>query len=800
MDCWRWEARSNPFFIAFYQQIAAEGKGIEAKEHTAQVPYELRVDREDAFREGRLPILYCSPTMELGIDIATLNVVNMRNMPPTPANYAQRSGRAGRSGQPALVFSYCSTGSPHDQYFFKRPERMVAGAVAPPKLELANEDLLQAHVHAIWLAATGQSLGSSLREVLDVSGENPTLEILPSVQDAFQNEKARKQALQQAKDVLNSIEDELTLADWFTEGWTEEVLNKVVLSFKQACERWISLYRAAANQRNFQNKIIGDASRSADDRRQAKRLRREAEAQLELLLEARNVIQSDFYSYRYFASEGFLPGYNFPRLPLSAFIPGRRGRPDDFLSRPRFLAISEFGPRGIIYHEGSRYSVNKVILPVGDFQTDDEVLTTSAKICKQCGFLHPVSGDGQGVDLCEYCNHQLEPAIRQLFRLQNAATKRRDRINCDEEERLRLGYEIKTGVRFSMINGKPSIRSATLKLNNQTPLANFTYGHASTLWRINMGWARRKNKNQYGFVLDTERGFWARNEQAADEDDTDPMSVKTMRVIPFVEDRKNCLLFQPISQLDENQMASLQGALKQAIQAAYQLEDNELAAEPLPHRDDRRVILFYEAAEGGAGVLRQLIMEPNAFAKVAQEALELCHFDAQTGEDKHRAPRAIENCEAACYDCLMTYGNQRDHTLLDRRSISEVLSEYKKAIVHASPTERPRTEHLEQLMRLSGSGLERRWLKFIDDLDLNLPASAQHFLEACKTRPDFFYKDDLSLIYIDGPVHEYPERAERDLQQTECLEDMGYTVIRFGHQDDWSEIVAQFPYVFGTSK
>ena len=79
----------------------------------------------------------------------------------------QRSGRAGRSGQPALVFSYCTTGSPHDQYFFKRPQQMVAGAVTPPRLDLANEDLVRAHVHAIWLASTGHgghglSLGKSL--------------------------------------------------------------------------------------------------------------------------------------------------------------------------------------------------------------------------------------------------------------------------------------------------------------------------------------------------------------------------------------------------------------------------------------------------------------------------------------------------------------------------------------------------------------------------------------------------------------------------------------------------------------
>ena len=183
--------RTNAFFVDFYSSIAAKLQGLEAREHTAQVPYQLRVEREDKFREGKLPILYCSPTMELGVDIAELNVVNMRNMPPTPANYAQRSGRAGRSGQPALVFSYCSTGSPHDQYFFKRPDQMVAGAVTPPRLDLANEDLVRAHIHAIWLAETRLSLGRSLKDVLEITGEKPTLELQGAVRESIENSAAR---------------------------------------------------------------------------------------------------------------------------------------------------------------------------------------------------------------------------------------------------------------------------------------------------------------------------------------------------------------------------------------------------------------------------------------------------------------------------------------------------------------------------------------------------------------------------------------------------------------------------------
>jgi Helicase conserved C-terminal domain len=112
------ENESNRFFRDFYTHLALSLRGTEAREHTAQVPAAVREERERRFREGTLPVLYCSPTMELGVDIPDLNAVNLRNVPPTPANYAQRSGRAGRSGQPALVLTYCSSNSPHDQYFF----------------------------------------------------------------------------------------------------------------------------------------------------------------------------------------------------------------------------------------------------------------------------------------------------------------------------------------------------------------------------------------------------------------------------------------------------------------------------------------------------------------------------------------------------------------------------------------------------------------------------------------------------------------------------------------------------------
>ncbi len=803
------EARTNEFFVSFYKDVAADLKGVEAREHTAQVPADEREKREEEFRKAKLPILYCSPTMELGVDISQLNVVNMRNVPPTPANYAQRSGRAGRSGQPALVFTYCTTGSPHDQYFFKQPALMVAGSVRPPRLDLANEDLVRAHVHAVWLAETKQPLHDSLKDLLELSGEPPALTVKESVITSLESGHARQRAEQRLVGILETIAEDLAETSWYNEEWLKRTLDQAVHRFDQACARWRDLYRSALKQRDKQDDIVRSPVSLGKAKDQARRLRDEAERQLALLLDAKSAMYSDFYSYRYFAGEGFLPGYNFPRLPLSAYIPGRRGRrrqdeQNEFLSRPRFLAISEFGPRSIIYHEGSRYVINKAILPV----SDNGVLTTKAKVCEACGYLHPITDHSDGLalslsngpDLCENCDTLLPGAFSSLFKMQNVSTQRRDRINSDEEERVRMGYELQTSVRFDQYEGRPSFTLGTVKAADGRDLVKLTYGSTATIWRVNKGWRRRKDKEILGFVLDIERGYWQKNDQEREADPDDPMSANTKRVVPFVEDHRNCLLIEFAEEYDLPMMASLQPVLKSAIQVLYQVEDNELAAEPLPTVDDRRLILLYESAEGGAGVLKQLVSDPQAIIQVARKALELCHFEPDTRQDLGYAEEARDNCEAACYDCLMSYYNQPDHQKLDRKLVLTPLFELSKGIVSISPTSLERDTQLQELKAACDSELEQEWLDFLDGRNLLLPDAAQKYVNGCATSCDFYYTDRGVAIYIDGPHHDQPDVARQDKTITDCLmDDLGLTVLRFRYdnQDKWERICTDHAYVFG---
>ena len=273
-----------------------------------------------------------------------------------------------------------------------------------------------------------------------------------------------------------------------------------------------------------------------------------------------------------------------------------------------------------------------------------------------------------------------------------------------------------------------------------------------------------------------------------------------MRVVPFVEDRRNVLLFRWVgSDASLEMMASMQAILKSAIQAVFQLEDSELAAEPLPAVGDRRFLLFYEASEGGAGVLRRLAEDPESMRAVARKALELCHYDPVDLTDLEHGPSAREACSSACYDCLLSYGNQRDHLLLDRRLMPEPLAALRDASYETSTGTKTRSQKLDELLGLCDSKLEKDWLKLVYENNLTLPSHAQLRIPECHTKPDFVYTNGANklAVYVDGPPHDYPARQMRDADQDMALLGKGWIVQRFHHEADWTKLFNAFPGIYG---
>jgi len=781
--------RANQYFIDFYRHTALNLKKVRSREHTAQITYERRVEREEEFRNGALACLFCSPTMELGIDIADLLLVHMRNVPPTPANYAQRSGRAGRSGDPALVATYCSATSGHDQYFFTHRKDLVAGSVSPPRVDLGNEDLIRAHIHAIWLSFVKLKMRSSIADIIDVA--LPDLPFLPDVEDKIHLSPSRlEECYRVAQSVLLSCYAELGQTEWFSDEWLHSMISQSARDFNRAFDRWRELYRGAVAQSRAASTTLLGRTKDRPEKEAARRQQREAEYQVDLLFnQSSNRNESDFYPYRYLASEGFLPGYNFPRLPVRALVPVKQNEAE-FISRPRFQAVTEFGPHSILYHEGTKFKVVRLMPPPGGLET----LRRTSRICKECGYFH----QDKDVDVCENCGVRLEgmaSELVELIEMTNVACIRRTRITSDEEERARWGYDTSTHFRYAQTEpGRKTVLLSDVKGPTDQPLFALTYGPAATMYRINHGWRRQRERT---FHIDMVTGDWKKTPEDEEEEDGRPDTVNPIHPVKLmVRDTMNILHLRPVMDneaLDDSVLATLQYALQKGIEQVFQLDEQELSSIRIGG-GDHATILFWEAAEGGVGVLKRLVTQPDAMRKVAEAALERCHFDLHTGEDK-----AAEKCARACYECLLSYTNQSDYRKLDRHLIRELLQTLGTSTTVQRTPERSYEEQYQWLRSQTDrqSEIERKFLDYLHSTKRHLPDASQKYLSDFYANPDFFYNPNV-CVYCDGAPHFAGARVEEDAIDRKKLREAGYRVIEIRSDRDIEEQVAQYQDIFGT--
>lgn len=817
--------RPNAFFSNQYQAIAdmlaKPGYflfGLEAREHTAQVDGELRALRESRFRYGEteqeslqegellamarkqgeptrfLPVLFCSPTMELGVDISALNTVYLRNVPPTPANYVQRAGRAGRSGQAALVITYCAARSPHDQYFFRDPKGMVHGVVKAPLIDLANQDLIGSHLQAIWLAVSRVELSSSIAEIVDpVTPKQP---VRSHIAESLQRTEIAAEAKERAVRVLAMVESHLTRenAPWFTDAVSHATtaIDQAWLAFEHAFTRWRDLFTSAERQKQLAQATLDNyAITDKRERDDAKRRLRQAHDQIDLLLHGRDSFSSDFYTYRYLATEGFLPGYNFPRLPLMAYVPGRtdaRGG-NTFVQRPRFLALAEFGPRSLIYHEGRAYRVVRVRIALSSSTqatAGSSLVTEAVRVCKHCGAAH---FDSHWND-CHSCGGSLVDALKinGLYRIDNVDTEPVERITANDEERQRQSFELQTVYEWAIRNRKLDVQTVQAD-DAEGSICTLRYGAGATITRINKGMRRRKNPNEFGFYINSRTGWWEAEDGRQSHRDGEE-SLAPQRVVPFVRDHKNALLLQPEGNWEAGTLATLQHALKRGIEAAFQLEESELLVEALPSAAERNGILFYEATEGGAGVLTRLINDATALRQISRQALKVMHYDVPVDPDANwPAYESLQDepgtrCVAGCYRCLLSYFNQPDHELIDRRDTQALrilwrLAQVDTKLQDGLPAELPPEPESDL------SGWAAQWRQVAQQQLPELPGPNP--LEVGGVMLLHWPEHYVAVALPDTP---------RELQA--AWEDRGYTFIRFPAEDvAWPAMMQRLARLLG---
>jgi hypothetical protein len=383
--------------------------------------------------------------------------------------------------------------------------------------------------------------------------------------------------------------------------------------------------------------------------------------------------------------------------------------------------------------------------------------------------------------------------LANLLILPDGIAEKVQHINCEEEERQRLGYQINTWFRY---NGELGQLDEIRLMGGDDVLLRMRCIPSAEIVYVNAKW--RINKDD-GFVLNRVSGHWKshgfRQNLAEGKEKNTRMKLDDLKVVKlYTTDTADALYIEPLKvlELDSDGRITLQYALKTAVERVFQVESSELGITPIGDPESPN-LLMYEASEGSLGVMAAMVREKGAWQRVVDEAWKLCRYDEEDYRDK------------ASYKDLLSYYNQPDHPVIDRFLIKQTLERLRSARVEVGGSEAGTYE--EQYRRLletydTSSSTEKKFIDYLYERGLRLPDEAQRRIPGLYCQPDFYYaagpgKNALPVhVFCDGTPHDSDPTKERDRQQREAIYDLGQDYVVYYYKDSLDQLVAGRPDIF----
>lgn len=739
----------------YYAQIYTNNQAnrIKSAEHSGQISAKQREQYEERFKSGDINLLVCTPTMELGVDIGDLPTVFMMNTPPKPANYAQRAGRAGRGERMFSVGTYSSL-SPHDSYYYNNPAEMIRGEITTPIFRLDNPTIIKRHIRSIALEKVDASFPMFLIEMLDGTALKENLDVFEEIR------QKRNELIEQICEVFKQSE-----IGWISKESVGAILDQFVNDLRMSLQPFFTTLNNMYVRFTKLHQLLGDPLQRIDagQKKSLEFERNRIREKIYKMIED----PSESYSMKVLAQYGFLPSYAFPTnmLQLDSY---------DFetaIQRDKDIGINEFAPGNIVYVGGNKYEVSYIGL-----DNSKEEKFARYKVCKKCG--HKMFDDIEFTELCEQCNSEqldekyyIEPHV--LY------ARRFSAIKASEEIRKRKRYNVSKQC-IDSTNAKllSNINGGMLIFQKNSEIVSSNYGiYSDEGEAIGFAFCRK-----CGFSADlSSKKAHDRSLEEHSRSSCDGSFEYNVDLISRIYADSITMQLTLPQESGKEFLTTLLHSYLIAASVYFETDNNELRGfiqeVNSPSQDDVYKIVIYDSTLGGSGILQEFLEEFDAISKKALQILEEC------------------SCDKACYKCLKTYFNQRDHNVMDKQLVIETLRQFAEmgstqvqeiTLDDFKTINKPFTqdEFTELMFFAEGeeSPIEKILREAIEASDLPRPELQFSMLENERliTKPDFAYVDRKIAIYADGYLyHKSKESFERDRNIDRWLQRNGWKTLRF---------------------
>jgi DEAD/DEAH box helicase domain-containing protein len=569
------------------------------------------LENENKEKNG-IEALSVTTTMEVGVDIGSLNLVMMANMPPQRFNYQQRVGRAGRAGQ---TFSYAVTmcrGSTHDDYYYNFPEKITGDIPPQPYLDMDRLEIIKRVVNA-----------ELLRCAFLVS-PNPPERNRESTHGTFGK----------------------------TDSWS--------LSYRRHVQKWLSEKEEVSD---IANRISSYSQLTDTQLSELKNYcRHELINDIDLCVESDKYIQEEL-SER-LASSGLLPMFGFPSRVRSLFREGPNSDGDNLVvsDRPIDHAIWSFSP-------GAELSKDKQVHTVCGFagirenhmgkrEYDKNPLGKAIPLKRcinpSCSALSLKGGAG-----CEICEGEVK--VFPLFQPKGFRTVGSPR---DYDGRRNRGPSILPPIMAFSPTYSDGVRLGAaqfaLTSSSEIALINDNRGDMFEFFK-SFGTVVVKDERLY-----SEEAF-KKIDNEMELIDTGAIGavfstdVLSLIITDLPSGIGNMGLLDPSLPNSDIAVVSFCEILRLSIATFLDIDPNELKIGRQRYLDKKGPtfqIFIADALENGAGYVRQVFSDDRLREIIRDHYLLL---------KKKWEGQSHANCDASCPDCLRNYGNRMMHGYLDWR-------------------------------------------------------------------------------------------------------------------------------------